>query len=586
MHHIMFSFCRSILAFFLVCNAFCFSASAQITPYERDAARNTTATYDEVVAFYKTLAEQYPQSKLLELGKTDVGKPLHLMVLSADEDFDPESIKAKGKAVLLVNNGIHPGEPEGIDVGMLFCRDILRDNKLPKDVVICIIPVYNVAGMLNRGVSRVNQNGPIAYGFRGSRQNYDLNRDFIKADTRNSLLFQQLFTTWDPDLFFDTHASNGADYQYIMTLIATQKDKLAPSLASLVEEGFTKSLYQRMQSSGYPMIPYVNTLGATPESGLVDFLETPRYSSGFAALHHTIGFMPETHMWKSYEQRVASTYTLLQHLVEVMVHEKENLLATRQQVKESVKTQQQFPINWALDTTRVDSTTFLGYAYGEKPSLVTGQNRLYYDRERPKTMQIPHLKHYNVTLEVEKPMAYVIPQAYDCVVERLRANGVKLRPLERDTTIRLEMYYITDLKTASSPYEGHYMHERVAVKPVLMERQFYAGDWWIDMDQTANRYIVETLEPQAHDSFFRWNFFDAILSQKEYFSAYIFEEEAQRLLEANPAWKEELEHKKATESSFAKNGRAQLDWIYKKSSYYEDTHMLYPVGRVLSTRPH
>ena len=105
------------------------------------------------------------------------------------------------------------------------------------------------------------------------------------------------------------------------------------------------------------------------------------------------------------------------------------------------------------------------------------------------------------------------------------------------------------------------------------------------MDQAANRYIVETLEPPAHDSFFRWNFFDGILSQKEYFSAYIFEEEAQRLLEANPAWKEELKHKKAAEPSFANNSRAQLDWIYKKSNYYEDTHMLYPVGRVLSTRP-
>lgn len=581
----MFSLIKFYSALNLLFFCVCFHAVAQQTPYEKDAARNTTATYEEVINFYQHLANSYPQAKLLELGKTDVGKPLHVMVLSADQDFDPQRIKAKGKAILLVNNGIHPGEPEGIDVGMLFSRDILRDQKLPKDVVICIIPVYNVAGMLNRGVSRVNQNGPVAYGFRGSRQNYDLNRDFIKADTRNSLLFQQLFTTWDPDLFFDTHASNGADYQYIMTLIATQKDKLAPPLASLMEERFTKVLYERMRTSGYPMIPYVNTLGATPETGLVDFLETPRYSSGFAALHHTIGFMPETHMWKSYEQRVASTYTLLQHLLEVVTQEKDALLATRQHVKESVKTQQQFPINWALDTTRVDSITFLGYEFGEKQSQVTGKSRLYYDREKPNKMQIPHYKYYNTTLQVEKPMAYVIPQAYDRVIERLQANGVTMQELERDTTIRLEMYYITALKTATSPYEGHYMHERVELKPVVMERVFYAGDWWIDMNQTANRYLIETLEPQAHDSFFRWNFFDGILSQKEYFSAYIFEEEAQRLLEANPTWKEELERKKAADSSFANNGRAQLDWIYKQSIYYEDTHLLYPVGRVLSSRP-
>ncbi len=576
-------YCSSLL--FIFC-CFCTNAHAQNTSFELDSKRNTTATYEELLQFYTALDKQYPECKLLEVGITDVGKPLHLFVMSKDKDFDPESIKAKGKAILLVNNGIHPGEPEGIDVGMLFSRDVLQRNTLPDDVVICLIPVYNVAGMLNRGVSRVNQNGPVTYGFRGSRQNYDLNRDFIKADTRNSLLFQRLFSAWDPDMFFDTHASNGADYQYIMTLIATQKDKIAPPLAALMEERFTKALYQRMQTSGYPMIPYVNTIGATPESGLVDFLETPRYSSGYAALHHTIGFMPETHMWKSYEERVLSTYTLLQHLVNVMVQEREDLLFTRNQVKQSAKTQQIFPITWALDTTRVDSITFMGYQAEQKKSAISGHNRLYYDRAQPKTMQIPHWKHYRVAHEVQKPMAYVIPQAYDRVIERLQANGVQLHPLKQDTMIRLEMYYITAVKTATSPYEGHYMHEDVEIKPVVMERQFYAGDWWIEMDQEANRYLIETLEPQAHDSFFRWNFFDGILSQKEYFSPYIFEEEAQRLLDTNPAWKQELERKKANEPAFAKNGRAQLDWIYKKSIYYEDTHMLYPVGRIVSTRPH
>ena len=145
------------------------------------------------------------------------------------------------------------------------------------------------------------------------------------------------------------------------------------------------------------------------------------------------------------------------------------------------------------------------------------------------------------------------------------------------------MYYIQSLKTSPNVYEGHYMHTDIQLKPVAMKRQFYAGDWWIEMDQTVNRYIVETLEPEAHDSFFRWNFFDGILSQKEYFSAYIFEDEAEKLLNEHPEWKQKLETKKATDSAFASNGQAQLDWIYKQSVHYEDSHFLYPVGRVISS---
>lgn len=557
------------------------TAQAQQIAFERDDNRNTTATYEEVTAFYRTIADTYAQAELLDIGQTDVGKPLHLLVLSADGDFDPKSIKSKNKAVLLVNNGIHPGEPEGIDVSMMFVRDILKNTNLPEDVVICIIPVYNIAGMLNRGTSRANQNGPEAYGFRGSSQHYDLNRDFIKTDTRNAKLFQQVFNTWDPDILFDTHASNGADYQYTMTLIATQKDKLAAPVSAFMQDALVPTLYERMAESGFPMIPYVQTKGTTPESGLVDFLETPRYSSGYAALHHTIGFMPETHMWKPYEARVNSTYELLRHLLQTIVETKDELIHRRHLAKEHARRQTSFPITWYLDTTRVDTIDFLGYEALYKKSEVTGHDRLYYDRNKPKHMRVPYYHHYTDGLHITKPQAYIIPQAYEKVVELLQINGVNLTPLPQDTVLEAEMYYITSYETGRTPYEGHYMHHSVEVSPLTVERHFYKGDWLVQMDQIANRYIIETLEPQAPDSFFNWNFFDAILSRKEYFSPYIFEEEALRLLQEHPEWRSELEKEKQNNPSLANDPRRQLDWIYQRSPYYEDTHLLYPIARIL-----
>jgi len=286
---------------FLIC-------MAQLTPFEKHKSRNITATYKETIDFYKELDAKYDQMQLLDCGPTDIGKNLNLVVLSNDKVFDPEEIRRNNKRILLINNGIHPGEPEGIDASMMLARDLLSKNSIPRDVIICIIPVYNIDGMLNRGTSRPNQNGPESYGFRGNYQNLDLNRDFIKTDSKNSRSFQEIFNCWQPEVFVDNHTSNGADYQYVMTLIHPQKDKLDPILSDYVSNLMIPDLYDGMKNSGFEMIPYVNSVEESPDAGITGFLETQRYSTGYAALHNTIGFMPETHMLKPFAKRVESTY--------------------------------------------------------------------------------------------------------------------------------------------------------------------------------------------------------------------------------------------------------------------------------------
>ncbi|MGN5953636.1 M14 family zinc carboxypeptidase [Sphingobacterium lactis] len=557
------------------------SGFAQKTAFESSGNKNITATYAEVTQYYAKLLAGRKDAKIIDIGPTDIGKPLQLIVLSADGDFDPKSVKAKNKTVMLINNGIHPGEPEGIDASMMFIRDVLKQKSLPKDLVLCVIPVYNISGMLNRGVSRVNQNGPEGYGFRGTAQNYDLNRDFLKGDTRNSRLFQTLFTTWDPDIFFDTHTSNGADYQYVMTLIETQKDKLNPKLSTFMKKNITNAMYTEMEKIGYPMIPYVNSQGEKPETGIVSFLESPRYSTGFAALHHTIGFMPETHMWKPYEDRVKSTYGLMNILFNLAKEHGAELHALRAKVKEEVKNQEEFPINWKLNRNIVEQIEFLGFESGNKTSEVSGLDRMYYDRSKPFKKQIPYYTTYEPSIIVKKPKAYILPQGYDHLVNLMKINGVIMRPLEKDMELEVEMYYIRDYKTSASPSEGHYPHHSVEVEPKLVKQQFFAGDYWIEMNQEANRYVVETLEPQAIDSYFNWNFFDAILNQKEYFSGYIFEDSAAELFKNDKNLAQELEAAKKADSKLAESARMQLEWIYKRTPHYEASHLRYPVGRVL-----
>ncbi len=555
---------------------------AQQTPYEHSNKTETT-TYGEAIDYYETLAKTYPQAKLLTYGSTDFGKPLHLLVLSKDKLFDPEAIRKQNKRILLINNGIHPGEPEGVDASMMLARDLLKTDKLPKDVVICIIPLYNIDGSFNRtGTSRANQNGPLAYGFRGNSKNLDLNRDFIKTDSKNSATFQLIFNTWKPEIFVDTHTSNGADYQYVMTLIPTQKDKLNAVLSAYLTQTLVPDLYKGMEKLGYPMIPYVNSINDTPESGITGFIESPRYSTGYTTLHNTIGFMPETHMLKSYDLRVDATYKLLQTYINLVERDAKIIGENKHKADEFVAAQEEFPLEWKLNKSEVNDLTFKGFESGQKPSTVSGADRLFYDRNKPYTKTIKEWNKFEPAITVKKPIAYIIPKAWDKVITLLKLNGVKLEELKSDVKIAVESYYIADFKTTARPYEGHYLHSAVKINPVEQTLQYYAGDYVVYVNQPVNRYVVETLEPQATDSFFNWNFFDSILDMKEHYSAYVFEDTATGILKNNPSLKAKLDEKKASDEAFAKNGAAQLDFVYKNSDYYEKTHNRYPVARLTS----
>lgn len=563
------------------------------TPFERDPAHNTTATYAECIAFYRALAAAYPATlRLREAGPTDSGPPLHEVVLSADGTFEPAASRALGRPVLFVQNGIHPGEPEGIDASMALARDVVRSKKLLpllRQVTLVILPAYNIDGMLNRNsTTRVNQNGPRAYGFRGNARHLDLNRDFVKQDSRNARSFAALFGKWRPEIFVDTHTSNGADYQYTMTLIPTQPDKLGPVLGPYLQEKLLPALYAGMAQKHWPMTPYVDFNGETPESGLRAFLESPRYSTGYAALFNTIGFMPETHMLKAFGPRVQATYDLLLTYLQTTAAQAPALLAARAAADRALAAQTRFALAWAGRDTASGTVQFRGYEAGHRASAVSGQPRLYYDRARPYTRPVPFYNAARATAAVPAPVAYAIPAAWGEVLDNLRRNGVVLRELKQPLTGPAETYDILDFKTVAQPYEGHYLHSGVKLlahpypAATLEASTFLAV---LAEQGPAARYLVEALEPQATDSFFAWGFFDSVLQQKEHYSDYVFEDLAANYLTQNPALRQQLEAAKRADPALAASGPAQLDWVYQHSPYREAGYRRYPVLRWLGPVP-
>ena len=543
---------------------------------------NQSASYQETIAYYKLLADDFPTIEMQKMGLTDSGEPLHMVVFNPEKQFDFGIIK-KNKAVILLNNGIHAGEPDGIDASMQLFRDLaLGKIKTPKNTVIVCIPVYNIGGALNRNsTSRANQDGPEIYGFRGNARNYDLNRDFIKSDTRNTKSFVDIFHKINADVFIDNHVSNGSDYQYKLTYIMTQHNKLGTVLGDFLNTEMMPALVQDLQKKNIETTPYVNAFQDTPDKGFGQFFESPRFATGYTSLFNTIGFVVETHMLKKYADRVKVTYEYMRSAIDFTDANYKKIKQLRLKNEEQYQPNKAYTLKWEIDSTKTTPFSFLGYEASYKKSDVTSGNRLFYDRTKPFKKDIPYSKEFKSVKEIIIPEAYIIPRGFWPVIDLLKSNTITYRQLKNDTIIEVESYKIADFKTTNSAYEGHYLHRNTSVTSKMEKVAFAKGDYIIPTQQKGIKYLLETLEPEAIDSFFNWNFFDTMLQQKEGYSDYVFEDSATQILKENPKLKTEFDLKKQSDVNFINNPEAQLDWIYKHSVYYEKAHLQYPVYRIL-----
>lgn len=569
------------IALFLLTVGLLRTASGQIVP--KKYLFNQTFTYEELITAYKALEAKYYQAKLVPYGLSDGGKPIHLFVIDGNGEFTPAEIRKRGKKILFILNGIHAGEPDGIDASVEFAEELLMDSELRKHlsgISVVIIPIYNVDGMLLRGNTRVNQNGPEEAGFRASARNLDLNRDMIKADSRNTRALLRFFDEWKPEIFVDTHVSNGADYRYVMTYIPTAPDKLEePQKIYMVNELIPK-IRESMKNSGYEMAPYVNMIGETPESGIAAFIDSPRYVTGLASLFGTLGFTTETHMLKPFPDRVKATKAFIRFIYQEMAQNYDKIGALKMQSAFSIEKAEGFFLNYENDYSRYENIMFKGFEAVYRPGEASGGVRIFYDRSKPTEKEIkyyPYLRGKNFTT---KPAAYIIPQAWPEIADRLRWNGVNVEVLEHDSTFSVEVYYVDEYKTPLL-YEGRSLISPVRMRTEKRTVTASKGDFLVETGTDKDKFLMTVLEPMCRDSYFQWGFFNSTLEQKEYYSDYVFEETAAQMLRKNPELKQKMEE------YFQKNPASdspdnRLLYLYQHSPYFEKTKGLYPVMRVIN----
>lgn len=544
---------------------------------------NTSPTYEELIRVYQELDQKYTEIELYAMGPSDYGLPIYLCIINGKQDSLATFTAARQGTSLLINNAIHPGEPDGINACLLWIQEWISKGKSLKELpVIAIIPAYNVGGMMNRsGTSRANQDGPEEYGFRGNAQNLDLNRDFIKSDSKNMFTFATIYQALNPDVFLDTHVSNGADYQYTMTYIASVRERMAPPVASLMHDEMIPFLEERSAESGFELCPYVSTKGETPETGLEVFNDLPRYAMGYASVFGALSFTLETHMLKPFPQRVQATKVFIDESIRWTGKNAQKIEKARKDSENWAARQQWFYYNYELQDEHVPFL-FKGYEYSNPISEVTGLERLKYHQDKPYEKEIPYYKYYAPKDSIRIPDAIVVGGQCEEVIRRLQANGVVMYSFEKaiglqSVLVDILQPRIVHTENGSRPYEGHYLHQNTQVEWIEKSVDFKMNDWYIPLDQDHKNFILQVLQPDAPDSYFAWNYFDSYLQQKEYFSPYVFEDMAAEMLKKNPELKREFDAKKAEDEDFRQSSWDQLYFLYTHSPWYEPTHNFLPV---------
>lgn len=532
---------------------------------------NVTPTYPELIGIYQKWDREHAEIELYQMGESDTEFPIYMVIINGAGDSLKTIEKAKNGTTVLINNAIHAGEQDGVNACLLWIEEWIKKGKKTAELpLIAIIPAYNIGGMLNRSSSsRANQDGPEEYGFRGNAQNLDLNRDFIKMDSKNMMTFAKIYHALDPDVFVDTHVSNGADYQYTLTFIHSMKERMSPGMQNLFEQKYIPYLTEVLKKKGWDWTPYVDTREETPESGIQAFNDLPRYAQGYGSLFNALSITVETHMLKPFPQRVKATKDYLSFLFVWAYDNRRGIDAARKQafLKDRSQVENTFRFNYQL-TDKKDSLLFKGYKFGYKPSEVSGKNRLFYDRSKPFSKYIPYYQTYQSHDSVRIPKGYIVSAEAKTVIERLKANHVQL--MEMDSSSKwVHAIRILDFESGAKPYEGHYLHRKVKSMENEEIVRIPKGSIWIPCDQDKLNFIITVLEPRCEDSYFAWNFMDSYIQEKEYFSAYVFEDEAAKLLKENPSLREQLEKKKAADPEFAKSGETQLFFVYQNSQRFE-----------------
>ena len=562
-------------------------STAAAPPAWRTHAEKTdfreTGTYREAVEFYTRLTAASRFARLDEMGHTSEGRPLYLFIASRERAFTPAAAQRTGKPVVLLQNGIHPGENGGKDAAMMLLRDLLVTRRLERlldSVIILSIPVFNPDG--HERVSpwnRINENGPAQMGFRVTARRLNLNRDYLKADTPEMRAWLRMYNAWLPDLLIDNHVTDGGDAQYDVTFATHTEQDISPPAGAWVKNRFLPELFRRLEALGHVPGFYIEGRAAAGKA-LAVMTASPRYSTGYAAAQNRAALLVETHSLKSFRTRTWAHYDVMRTALELAAAQAAPL---RRASLDSDRFQESLApgspvLLEGVPAGEGEPYTLRGLRTEQVPSPVSGAAVVRYTAEKLDS-EARLVRTLEPRIAPPAPHGYLIPREWNEVIELLRLHGVRMILLEKAVEGEFDTVRFSGVNFSPAPFEGRFRVLSFEVRPARVRRTVPAGSVYVPVAQRAGRVAMHLLEPEAPDSALRWGFFFPIFEQKEYFSEFVFEPFARKMLEINPELRREFEENWPATPLSPRIPAHGSSGSTSVPPYFEPDRDLYPVFR-------
>ncbi|OWK33578.1 M14 family metallopeptidase [Sphingomonas dokdonensis] len=545
-----------------------------ITPAE--AARfETTPRYAEVKAWLERLAAASPLITVETFGHTTEGRDMILVRASKGR-----GAQGAAKPVVLVQGGIHAGEIDGKDAGLMLLRDIALRGKadLLDAVDLVFVPIYNIDG--HEQMSPYNfphVRGPASKGRDANARNIDLNRDYAKLDAPESRSMVALIRSLDPILYVDCHVSEGFDMQYDITFTYAGWGTYARhrATADWLMGRFGPAVSTALTKAGHTPIIYPSPIDTRqPSKGIRYSPEGPRYSTGYGDFIGVPTVLVENHMLKPYRQRVLGTYVLLEAALKVAATDAGRIAAAKAQDRASRPatlltrwTPAKEPIGWIERFKGVAFDTYRSPASGRMEQRWLG---------KPVTFRMPVIGQ-TATETVRLPKAWWVPAAQTEVIERLRLHGIATETITAPRRLTLDSVRLVDPEVLQAsegryPITAKFEHETV-------EEDMPAGSVRVPADQPLGLLAAALLEPESQDSFLAWGFFPEMLAPAPNTDAFVLAALGDRLLATDPTVKARFDAKLKADAAFAADPDARLAWLYAEAGPGHPYPFRYPIAR-------
>lgn len=566
--------------------AFLLAAAALAAPDLTTEAERSgwvrTGRYAEVERLCPAFEKAFPgKVRCARFGTTPEGRPMLALVASADGALDPKSARARGRAVVLAQGGIHAGEIDGKDAGFAVLRDALEgkvaSGSLSK-ITFVFVPVFNVDGHERFGPNhRPNQRGPEAMGWRTTAQNLNLNRDYAKAEAPEMRAMLALLNAWDPELYVDLHVTDGAKFRHDVAVMVDPAREPGHPLCEPAR-ALRHEVAERLAAAGHLPLEFYPSFvkDDDPASGFADGVPPPRLSTPYWAARGRMALLVETHSWAPYPRRVEATRRVLEALLEIAARDGKGWRTAI----DAPDPASDLGIAWTNDDA-VETIDFLGYAYERRPSAISGAMTVVYDETRPETWRVPLRSGVKATRTARVPKAgWIVPPAWAPLVrDKLAAHGFRSQAVGAARgAVPVESWRATSVTYAASPYEGRRRTDARGGWTAEV-RDLAAGSLYVPAAQPGIRLLVQLLEPEAPDSLVSWGFFDAIFERKEYMEAYVTEEAARTMLRDDPATRAEFERRMA-DPKFAADPEARLEFFHRLHPSWDERKDAYPIVKV------